>query len=90
MVILGSSLHRLSIDVDIICPPGTDIEKYLAGYREFGFIKREEDYRERKSADVPATHSKFHYQITYNSSLQRTECILLPQIHPEFLISKTE
>ena len=27
MVILGGSLHRLSIDVDIICPPGTDIEK---------------------------------------------------------------
>ena len=83
MVILGGSLHRLSIDVDIICPPGTDIEKYLAGYKEFGFIRREEDYRERRSADVPATHSKFHYQIAYNSSLQRTEYILLDVLYEE-------
>ena len=83
MVILGGSLHRLSIDVDIICPPGTDIEKYLAGYKEFGFIRREEDYRERKSADVPATHSKFHYQIAYNSALQRTEYILLDVLYEE-------
>ena len=83
MVILGGSLHRLSIDVDIICLPGTDIEKYLAGYKEFGFIRREEDYRERKSADVPATHSKFHYQIAYNSALQRTEYILLDVLYEE-------
>lgn len=87
----GTALHkvylkpqaRLSIDVNIICPPGTDIEKYLAGYKEFGFIRREEDYRERKSADVPATHSKFHYQIAYNSALQRTEYILLDVLYEE-------
>lgn len=29
MLILGESAHRLSIDIDIICPPGTDIEPYL-------------------------------------------------------------
>ncbi len=83
MVILGGSLHRLSIDVDIICPPGTDIENYLSGYKEFGFTRREEDFRERKSADVPATHSKFHYQIAYNSSLHRTGYILLDVLYEE-------
>ena len=30
MLILGKSLHRLSIDIDVICPPGTDIEQYLS------------------------------------------------------------
>ena len=29
MLILGESAHRLSIDIDIICPPGTNIESYL-------------------------------------------------------------
>ena len=29
MLIHGQQLHGLSIDVDIICPPGTDITKYL-------------------------------------------------------------
>ena len=39
MLILGKSLHRLSIDIDIICPPGTDIEQYLMTYHEHGFIR---------------------------------------------------
>ncbi len=41
----GSSLmlhfcsgRRLSIDIDIICPPGTDIERYWGIYaRDYGF-----------------------------------------------------
>lgn len=31
ILILGESAHRLSIDIDIICPPGTDIEQKLGG-----------------------------------------------------------
>ena len=47
MLILGESAHRLSIDIDIICPLGTDIcncaEKFpilkpMSGY--FSFWKR--------------------------------------------------
>lgn len=34
---LGSA-RRMSIDVDVICPPGTEIEKYLEKYSdEYGF-----------------------------------------------------
>lgn len=29
MMNLGESAHRLSIDIDIICPPGTDVEQKL-------------------------------------------------------------
>ena len=32
---------------------------------------------------MPATHSKFHYQIAYNSALQRTEYILLDVLYEE-------
>lgn len=38
MLLLGSDLHRLSIDVDIVCPPSTDIEGYLAHYADYGFL----------------------------------------------------
>ena len=32
MLLLNNSTHRLSIDIDIMCPPGTNIEDYLAEY----------------------------------------------------------
>ena len=41
MLLLRSGLHRLSIDVDIVCPPGTDIEQYLSKFPEYGFTGRE-------------------------------------------------
>ena len=40
MLILGESAHRLSIDIDIICPPGTDIEPYLKDTEKVGFISK--------------------------------------------------
>lgn len=52
MLILGQQLHRLSIDVDIICPPGTDITKYLEKYEDYGFVSKEEEYREQRSTDT--------------------------------------
>ena len=38
MLILGKSAHRLSIDIDLICPPGTNIEDCLKSFADFGFI----------------------------------------------------
>jgi hypothetical protein len=60
-----NSAKRLSIDIDIICPPGTNIDQYLREYaQEYGF----EDVKlvERESAhNVPKSHAKFFYQVTY-------------------------
>ena len=83
MVILGQSLHRLSIDVDIICPPGTDIEQYLSAYADYGFVSKEENYREHSQGNLPATHSKFHYQISFKDGLDRTEYILLDVLYED-------
>ena len=41
MLILGKSAHRLSIDIDVICPPGTNIEDYLKAFADFGFTDLE-------------------------------------------------
>lgn len=68
----GSSLmlhlntsKRLSIDIDIICPPGANIEPYLKQYaEEYGFERVEMVERVTRT-DVPKQHAKFYYEISY-------------------------
>ncbi|WP_071146925.1 nucleotidyl transferase AbiEii/AbiGii toxin family protein [Bacteroides ihuae] len=70
------SAKRLSIDIDIICPPGTNIEEFIQKHaQKYGFG----DVRlvERVTAyNIPKTHAKFFYQVTYITNAE-TECILL-------------
>lgn len=70
------SAKRLSIDIDIICPPGTNLEKYLHKYaHEYGF--GDVKLVERISAhNVPKTHAKFFYLVSYVTNTE-TEFILL-------------
>ena len=83
MLLLHDTTHRLSIDIDILCPPGTNIEEYLKDYSENGFI----DYRliERKQAgkDVPKSHSKFYYQIAFRADSEATSFILLDVLYDD-------
>jgi len=56
---------RLSIDIDIICPPSTVIEDYLNQYaEEYGFGKVELVERISRT-DVPKKHAKFYYEVSY-------------------------
>ena len=57
MLILGESAHRLSIDIDIICPPGTDIEPYLKDIEKFGFISMTLDERQQRDTNIHKNHS---------------------------------
>ena len=83
MLLLHDTVHRLSIDIDIMCPPGTDIENYLKDYAKNGFI----DYRliERKQAgkDVPKSHSKFYYQVAFKAEADKTSFILLDVLYED-------
>ena len=90
MLLLGSGLHRLSIDVDIVCPPGTDIEKYLAKFPEYGFIGRETIEREQRGTAVPKSHEKLHYRVAYLSQTERTETILLDILYEDAQYEKVE
>lgn len=71
-----NSAKRLSIDVDIICPPGTPIEDYLEKYsKEYGF--GEVKLVERISiTDVPKKHAKFFYQVAYPSGVSQDKILL--------------
>lgn len=63
------SSKRLSIDIDIVCPPGTDIQPYLERAKEYEFF----DYElvERITPhNVPKSHSKFFYNVIYKTNVE--------------------
>lgn len=81
MLHFGSN-RRLSIDIDIICPPGTDIETYWGMYaKEYGFTMVEAVDRIYRS-DVPKTHAKCHYQVSYKTNTD-VDTILLDVLTEE-------
>ena len=84
MLILGKSAHRLSIDIDLICPPGTNIEDYLKSFADFGFINLElVERKQRDDADIPKSHSKFFYQIAYRNDTDAQSYILLDVLYED-------
>lgn len=90
----GSSLmlhlntsKRLSIDIDIICPPGTVIEDYLHKYsEEYGFGKVELVERIART-NVPKQHAKFYYEVSYPTNGGQDK-ILLDVLYEEIHYSK--
>jgi predicted nucleotidyltransferase component of viral defense system len=68
LMLHSSTTKRLSIDIDIICPPETNIESYLHqhaenyGFNEIKLIERNTVHHIQKK------HAKFYYQVTYNTN----------------------
>ena len=63
LLLLKDSLHRLSIDVDIICPPGTDIEKYLDKISSHGFTRVVPTGTAQTRNNPPVSHSKVYFEV---------------------------
>lgn len=81
--------QRLSVDIDIICPPGTDVISYLTPYAEeygFGEIKPSERI---SRTNVPKTHAKCFYQVSYVTNTA-TEKILLDVLFEDNWYSRIE
>lgn len=65
LLILGGTARRLSIDIDVLCPPGTDIEQYLQHCDKYGFTDCIVIRREHGNENVPKnatrqSHSQSH------------------------------
>lgn len=90
MLLLSGTRHRLSIDVDVICPPGTEIEKYLKDFRQFGFLDVETVERIQLSTNIPKAHSKFFYKIAFRDNEARPENILLDVLYEDSHYNKIE
>ncbi len=89
MLILGESLHRASIDIDVICPPGTDINHYMLDLGKHGFTKATPVAISHSRNNLPATHSKVFYEITYANSSRTEEYIKLDVLYEECPYSQT-
>lgn len=90
MLILNDTANRLSIDIDVICPPGTDIEQYLTAYKQHGFTDKELIERKSRGNDVPKSHSKFFYQIAYTDGSNSPSYILLDVLYEDIHYHQTE
>ena len=91
MLILGKSALRLSIDIDVICPPGTNIEEYLKAFADFGFIDFElVERKQRADANVPKSHSKFFYHIAYRNDADAQSYILLDVLYEDIHYLQTQ
>ncbi len=84
-----NSAKRLSIDIDIICPPGTNIEEFILKHAQdygFGDVKLVERVTPH---NIPKTHAKFYYQVTYVTNTE-TECILLDVLFEDIYYQEIE
>lgn len=68
MLLLKDMPHRLSIDIDVICPVGTNIEDYLTEYKKHGFIDYRLIERKQRGTEIPKSHSKFFYQVAFRDN----------------------
>lgn len=89
MLILGEGSHRLSIDIDIICPPGTNIEDYLKDYAQSGFLEYRLVERRQAGKSVPKSHSKFFYQVAFKGQSDVRSFILLDVLYEDCHYHKT-
>ena len=81
--------RRLSVDIDIVCPPGTDVIAYLEKYADqYGFGKIEPVQRLSRN-NVPKTHAKCFYQVSYVTNTE-TEKILLDVLFEDYWYTKID
>ena len=91
LLLLRNTIHRISIDVDIICPPGTDINLYLEGIRDYGFTRAVPTGREHPGGTIPVSHSKVFYEIAYNPMHSEAEgYIRLDVLYEDIQYSRVE
>lgn len=75
MLHLGSS-RRLSIDIDIVCRPGTNVWDYLERYAgEYGFTGVKEVSRKART-NVPKSHAAYEYLVSYPAGYSNGEILL--------------
>ncbi len=91
MLLFGKSIHRLSIDIDIICPPGTSITDYLTSFRHYGFFGIEMVERApHHNIHISKSHTKVYYQMAYKTGLNESSYILLDVLYENAPYVKTK
>lgn len=81
LLILGDKARRLSIDIDILCPPGTEIEKYLQNCEKYGFTDCKVIRRENRNGNVPKGHYKSFFEVVYSDQVE--DSVLLDVLYED-------
>ena len=88
MLQLGCA-QRLSVDIDVVCLPGTDVVEYLKPFAaEYGFGEIVSVERLSRS-NVPKTHAKCYYQVSYVTN-RAQENVLLDVLYEDNWYTRIE
>ena len=90
MLLLHDTGNRLSTDIDIICPPDTNIETYLQEYAANGFVRYELVERRQEGTKIPKGHSKLFYQVAFPRTGREDMYILLDVLYDEHQYIETK
>lgn len=90
MLILGQSSRRLSIDIDIVCPPETKIELFLKDIETFGFISKSLAERQCRDSSISKSHSKLFYHIAYKDKSDQQAYILFDVLYEDLHYHATQ
>lgn len=90
MLLLQDTGTRLSTDIDIICPPETNIEDYLQEYAASGFVRYELVERRQDGTNIPKGHSKFFYHVAFPRTGREDMYILLDVLYDEHQYIETK
>ena len=81
LLTLGGNARRLSIDIDVLCPPGTDIEQYLQNCEAYGFTDCKVIRRESGNGNVPKGHYKSFFEVVYSDQIE--DSVLLDVLYED-------
>lgn len=81
LLILGGNARRLSIDIDVLCPPGTEIERYLENCEKYGFTVCKAIRRENRNGNVPKGHYKSFFEVVYSDQIE--DSVLLDVLYED-------
>lgn len=81
LLILGGNARRLSIDIDVLCPPGTEIERYLENCEKYGFTVCKAIRRENRDGNVPKGHYKSFFEVVYSDQIE--DSVLLDVLYED-------
>lgn len=90
LLILKDTLNRLSIDVDVICPPGADIRPYLKGLEEHGFMSIVPVRTEHGGKQLPADHFRSFYEVVFGGGEEDEAFIRLDVLYEDNPYEQTQ
>ena len=83
LLILKDNLNRLSIDIDVICPPDDDIRRYFNNLDRYGFLNIIPVHTQHGGKDLPASHFKSYYDIVFSGKDEEEAYIRLDVLNAD-------